>query len=176
MARIRYGIGDPDAPPRRSIGRRIGSALKNGVVGFVTSPRLYKTIVVLIFVGGLAGAGIYALSQVGPLTVEGTVTLEGGPFADGEPCAGSGTYADVKAGATVIVTGADGRVPIVGGTLGPGTQVAPTVCQFSFEITDIPRSYAAYGVLVEDSKANILAQVLALTDADLAKPIDLQLP
>src|SRR5262245_23684621 len=75
-----------------------------------------------------------------PYTIRGRLTLIDENLAYvGSTCSGQGDDADIRAGAPVTVTDADGRVIGVG-PLGVGRsgETSPGVCHFEFEIDRVP--------------------------------------
>lgn len=81
-------------------------------------------------------------------TLTGTFTLYdsderwGSEFAKSlgiEDCRGSGGYGDIREGLGVVVRDSQGAI-IANGDLGEGKPLSTTLCEFSFEVTNIPES------------------------------------
>ncbi len=106
---------------------------------------------------GLAAPAVGAVGQ----TIDGTVVLKDGFGTEGQPCAGSGKFADIKPGATVRLRNA--KKTVVGtGTLGQGTWTASIPgsdfvdCEFPFTV-DVPTT-RSYSVQVAKRKAGTVTR------------------
>lgn len=86
--------------------------------------------------------------------VAGTVRLAGQPGVhSGQPCAGAGADADLHNGASVTVSGPDGRTlgigPLTDGT-GAGQPDGTIACVWTFFVPDVSADSDAYQVEVTD--------------------------
>lgn len=103
------------------------------------------------------------------MNVRGAVKLRVGQyFAAGNSCAGDGGYRDLAPGAQVTVTDETGKILAVGRiTTGAGS--ATSGCTLLFEVDNVPRGAAFYGVEVshrgriQKTEAAILAGPLEFT-------------
>lgn len=116
---------------------------------------LVPVIAAIVLIGAGASIGVYLLTSktdivdmLSPnMTVTGTVTLELDDMTNsGTACWGKRGYADLKAGAPVVVTDAAGKT--VGmGALDSGKEVSGQ-CILSFKVKDVPKGSDFYGVAV----------------------------
>lgn len=89
----------------------------------------------------------------------------------GRTCAGDGGYDDIRAGAQVVVTDADGGTVALG-ELSQGRMdgsVPDATCQWRFTVADVPAGAGFYGVEVTHRGA------LQYTEQELRSPISLSL-
>ncbi|MFF6790602.1 hypothetical protein ACFY9C_16195 [Streptomyces filamentosus] len=97
---------------------------------------------IVSLVGGESSAG-KTFGTSGTLTlVDSSLSL----LEEGEMCTGLDGYSDIRRGAQVNVTGADGTL-VATGVLGGGTKTA-LGCEFPFEIEGIPQGSKFYTVEV----------------------------
>lgn len=108
-------------------------------------------------------------------TIEGTVVLNDGFGNEGDPCVGTGKFADLKLGDTVTVK--DARKRTIGSSvLGDGTWTAAITgsdfvrCEFPFEVP-VPAS-RTYAVQVGKRKAGSVSRK-ALTANDWVMTISI---
>jgi hypothetical protein len=113
------------------------------------APKRPEWLVALLIVGGVVlivaiGIGAWWLTTQRTITVAGdiTVTSRADVTSTGTGCFTSGGYADIAAGAQIIIKDAAGKV-LATTTLGPG--VGAGICTFPFT-ADVPRGSDFYGV------------------------------
>lgn len=140
------------------------------------SRKVLIAICVVAAAVGLTGmaAGVYAFTRdtsivdqlAGKMTVKGTITLDLESMLNwGTACSGRKPLDDVKIGAPVEITDADGK------TIGLGqvetAKEADTRCVMTFKVKDVPNDSGFYSVLVAGHNAG------KFTADEMAKPIAL---
>ena len=102
--------------------------------------RLWVTLGIVIFVAVVAAAGAVAFIESGALTphhtITGTLALSNAAIVTGSECKGYGGYADIVAGAGVVLKDGDGKI-LGTSELGTGSGTA-ALCTFPFTIYDVP--------------------------------------
>ncbi|MDQ7910789.1 hypothetical protein RB614_40490 [Phytohabitans sp. ZYX-F-186] len=83
-------------------------------------------------------------------------------------CDGRGGYSDIRYGAQITVTGANGDIVAVG-ELGPGVVSSVGVCRFGFGVPGVPAGLGFYGVEVARRGA------VKYAERDAASPISISL-
>lgn len=137
MSHVPYTPPPPGPPQRKGMSPVVVVLLTLG------------TVVVLAMAGALA----YSLARPKPVTITGSVTLTDGVDGGGT-CQGSGGYADIRGGTSVVVHDSTGKVVATGqleeGIGGPGILTDSDIafeCKFPFTLEDVPRQ-KFYGVEV----------------------------
>jgi hypothetical protein len=94
----------------------------------------------------------------GNLRISGEVLLaDSASFTkvDGGGCAGSGVYADVVEGASVVITTTGA---VAGATLTGSRAAADGSCRFSFSVSEVPTGQDAYLVMIADQDLHQYAE------------------
>jgi hypothetical protein len=133
-------------------------------------------VAAIVLIGAGGAIGVYLLTSktgivdmLSPnMTVTGTVTLELDDMTNsGTACWGKRGYADLKAGAPVVVTNAAGKT--VGmGAIDSGKEVGGQ-CVLTFKVKDVPKGSDFYGVAVSHRG------VVQFSADDVKKPVSLSL-
>jgi len=103
------------------------------------------------FRGDRAPGATVAPTATDSHTLSGTFTLTDGAgsyragWTEGDPCSGSGGYADIRAGTQVVVTDGTGNV-LAKSELGSGSGLKGEIqdmvlsCKFNFDVSSVPKS------------------------------------
>lgn len=128
-------------------------------------PTAVAAVVAVLF-GGLA---LFLVFRGSGFDVTGTLTLtdDKAIWSLGMDCQGSRGFDDIREGAQVIVTDADGKTVAVS-RLGRGTASTSTSCVFPVEIKGVPGGSDFYGITVSHRRgltysADEIRQPLQLT-------------
>ena len=107
------------------------------------APRAYRRVQLAGGFAVLAAAGVALTLPTSPSAhaVTGTVLLWQDGIAAGGPCAGTGEFGDVTAGADVQIADANGK-PLAAGVLQPGRSDGAATCTFTFLVADVARADA----------------------------------
>lgn len=134
-----------------------------------------RTSLLFLAVLAIVGLGAPAASAAAaPQTIEGTVVLNDGFGNEGDPCVGTGKFADLAPGATVTVKDAHKKT-VGSGVLGNGTWTAAMAgsdfvnCEFPFEVP--VSATGKYAVQVGKRKAGTVSRK-ALTANDWVMTIN----
>lgn len=137
---------------------------------------LIPAIAAIVLIGSGSALGVYLLTSKTDLvnwlsptmTVAGTVTLALDDMNNnGTACWGERGFADLKAGAPVVVTDAAGKT-VGTGTIVSGKEIGGR-CWLTFKVEDVPKGSDFYGVTVAHRN------VVQLSAEEIRKPVNLDL-